>query len=1125
MKLRQMKYNPSFLTDDELVASFIVRHEDLRLVMDTVRENVAASANQHVLIIGPRGVGKTTMARMVALSIQRDQELCERWYPIMFAEESYQVSSPGEFWLEAVFHLARQTTDQSWRTTYEELRAESDDKQLQDRALAQLLDYADARRTRLLLVVENLNMLLGEQIASDDVWRLRKVFQNEPRIMVLATATSRFEEIAGEGHAMFEVFRTQELPPLTAEQCARIWKEKTGRSADPWQMRPIQILTGGNPRLLSIISSFGARMSFRELMDDLIQLVDDHTEYFKSHLDSLPPSERKVYLALAELWDPSTTREVAAVAREEINKTSSFLKRLESRGAVLSEKAARQLRYRIAERMYNIYYLMRRRGGPSDRVRAVVRFMTSFYGPDELIKTTSNLAEEACRDDEQRRRDCCHAFECILQEVEPQLRDTILEQAPREFLAILHEENGPEDRRCEDASDADQSDEQPRITANDEPLERTIDPGEEHVDQQLREAARLLATGSESDRQKAEEVYQSLSQACPLDARILTHRGAAYAKNGRFEEAERAYRNALDLAPDDSRAWEHIGRLLHQKLKRYEEAEQTYRRALELNPASHAAWAHLGELLHKKPDQREAAEQVYRKALALGPKCAPTWANLARLLQAQAGRQAEAEQAYRRAIELAPQFARAWVQLGTLLFGSKRYEEAEQAYCRATELEPDYLWAWTLLARLHKELGHNEKAEQAYQRAIQVEPRDSWAWTQLARLHEKLEYYDRAELAFRRAIALEPKHACIWVELGQLLCKHLGRYGEAEQAYRKAIALEPRHCWAWVSLGELLHTELHDYGEAEQAYRRALKLEPQDSVAWLLLGRLHEQLGRSEEAEQAYRTAVRFNPKYSWAWGLLGLLLHSRLRRYDEAERAYRRAIEQAPMHSWVWMWSLAELLDEKLDRHEEANNLFEKAVQLSLAHLRGARHAHCDSCSASEENPIVCLLREDSCLRHIVDSRKRAGAMNQVAWAAFMYGGSHMLNAVPFAREAVDLAPDESGYRHTLICLLVATEDRSDALNEAQRLIASDLPDKSRMSSITDVWLWLAAANWEQDALDLLLQSGRSAEFEPLVAALRIGLHEELMIAPEVLEVAKDVLTQIERRRARLMTRRGRSR
>ncbi len=160
-------------------------------------------------------------------------------------------------------------------------------------------------------------------------------------------------------------------------------------------MRPIQILTGGNLRLLTILSTFGAQPSLRQLMHDLVRLVDEHTEYFKSHLDSLPSTERKVYLALADRWNPSTAREVAATARMEVSPTSSLLRRLVNRGAAVTLDApGRTNWYQVAERMYNIYYLFRRRSAPAERVRAAVRFMISFYQPEELVAAARRIADE-----------------------------------------------------------------------------------------------------------------------------------------------------------------------------------------------------------------------------------------------------------------------------------------------------------------------------------------------------------------------------------------------------------------------------------------------------------------------------------------------------------------------------------------------------------------------------------------------------------------------------------------------------------------------------------------------------------------------------------------------------------
>ena len=353
------KYNPAFLSDNELVHSFFLRQKDCQLILETIDGNANMSINQHLLIVGPRGMGKTTLVLRIAAEIRADVERSKQWYPLAFAEESYPVTTAGEFWLEALCHLARQTGEARWQRAYAELQTERDDVRLRERALAQLLDFADGQHQRLLLIVENMQMLLGEQLKSADAWAIRHTLQNEPRILLLATATSIFTEIKNIKEALYEQFQLVDLQPLeTMNECRAFWAAKTGITLDGKCIRPIRILTGGNPRLLAIIADFAARSSFDELMTNLTQLVDDHTDYFKSHLEYLPVKERKVFVALAEIWDPATARDVARVARVDVNVASADLLRLVSRGAVvITEECGRTKKYQLAERLYNLYYL------------------------------------------------------------------------------------------------------------------------------------------------------------------------------------------------------------------------------------------------------------------------------------------------------------------------------------------------------------------------------------------------------------------------------------------------------------------------------------------------------------------------------------------------------------------------------------------------------------------------------------------------------------------------------------------------------------------------------------------------------------------------------------------------
>lgn len=374
-----MKHNPGFLAADELIASFIARQAQLESLLETLRHNTTQS-NQHILVIGRRGMGKTMLVHRLALAIERDAELATRWYPISFGEEAYGVSTAGEFWLEALHQLATQTNDPRWRRAHVELRKEKDDRRLRDLALARLLDFADERGARLMIVVENLQDILGDQMPEDAGWELRHTLLNEPRIMLLATATNRFEDVEQPKKAMYELFGVLKLQPLARDEVRVIWQRLTGELLQDQRIRPIEIFTGGSPRLLAILASFARGRTLEAFMTEILGLVDDHSEYFKSNIEALSREERRAFTALCELWEPSPARAVAEVARFDVNKTSMLLGRLVDRGAVEIVRArGRTQYYQVCERLYGLFHRLRRSSTQDTRVSSIVEFMTRFY--------------------------------------------------------------------------------------------------------------------------------------------------------------------------------------------------------------------------------------------------------------------------------------------------------------------------------------------------------------------------------------------------------------------------------------------------------------------------------------------------------------------------------------------------------------------------------------------------------------------------------------------------------------------------------------------------------------------------------------------------------------------------
>ena len=395
------KFNPgTFQSDEEVIEQFAVRERELDMVLEVLRGNINSPSCQDVLVVASRGRGKTMLLARVAAELNTDDELCRCFLPVRFMEESHEVFNLADFWLDTLFHLARESVKHDpdlageLRETHADLTDRWREEMLADRVLAAVLDAADRLGKKLVLMVENLQALC-ENVEDDFGWQLRDALESEPRIMLLATATSRFEGLEDAGEPFFELFRIVDLEPLGTEECRHLWEVVSGDEVSEHEIRPLEILTGGNPRLLVIVAGFAQHRSLRQLMEELVMLIDDHTEYFRGHLEVLGRGERRVYLALIDLWRPSSTGEIAARARMEVRPVSTMLGRLVNRGAVVVEGTGRKRLYAAAEPLYSIYYKLRRERDEVTVVRNLIHFMVAFYGIGELYQVFGRLSLEA----------------------------------------------------------------------------------------------------------------------------------------------------------------------------------------------------------------------------------------------------------------------------------------------------------------------------------------------------------------------------------------------------------------------------------------------------------------------------------------------------------------------------------------------------------------------------------------------------------------------------------------------------------------------------------------------------------------------------------------------------------
>jgi tetratricopeptide (TPR) repeat protein len=199
------------------------------------------------------------------------------------------------------------------------------------------------------------------------------------------------------------------------------------------------------------------------------------------------------------------------------------------------------------------------------------------------------------------------------------------------------------------------------------------------------------------------------------------NKGNALYEQGKYDEAIKAYDEAIKLDPNDANAWYNKGVALDQHDKN-DEAIQAYDRAIEIDPQYTEAWTLKGIALDDQ-GKYELAILAFDKVIELNPEYSMAWNNKGYALVLQ-GKYAEAIQAFNKSIELDPNNADAWDSKGEALRRQGKYEEAIQALDKAIELDPNLADAWNNKSEALKALGKTTEANDAFAKAKELGYKD-----------------------------------------------------------------------------------------------------------------------------------------------------------------------------------------------------------------------------------------------------------------------------------------------------------------------------------------------------------------------------------------------------------------
>ena len=388
---RRHRYNPGQLSAEELKRSFVARGECLDEMLGILRDQRSGRPCQHLLLVGARGMGKTTLGLRFLQAVRESPDLAAMWQPVPFDEESYGVTSLGDFWLAALRHLGRATGEPRWGDRADELdREEPDSGRRESYALASLLDYC-AGGARVILFVENLDLLFAQIGDEREIHALRSALTGHPELLVVGSTNAVFDEIREQGAPFYEFFLRITLDGLGSTACRAVFGgilEREGKvaadlvSTEEGRIETIRALTGGNPRLLALAAELLVESPLGSAFEDIEQLIDEQTPYFKALIEALPVQARKVFHRLAGEWTPLRARDVAAGVNLSASHISAQLRQLMDRGYVREVRVAGEARarYEVADRFYNMYYLLRFNRPGRERLERFVVFLHDLYG-------------------------------------------------------------------------------------------------------------------------------------------------------------------------------------------------------------------------------------------------------------------------------------------------------------------------------------------------------------------------------------------------------------------------------------------------------------------------------------------------------------------------------------------------------------------------------------------------------------------------------------------------------------------------------------------------------------------------------------------------------------------------
>ena len=791
--LRSSRYSPGNMNRESLEALFVGRGDVMEDVLSRVTTSIRSPEKHYVLLVGPRGSGKTHfLALAYHLLMDRFDAANARGSVAvaLLKEEEWGVASFLDLVVRVLRALADRAPDLDAEIAGIYDRFSKDPADAEAFAVARLRQHTQGRT--LLLFCENLVDLFGG-LGEEGQKRWRSTIQEDGNWTIVASTPSLFSAVTLQDNPFYGFFTIRALEKIDFDtgldllsrkavhegktELAAFLRRPLGRA----RARAIHHLAAGNHRAYVVLFDFLDKESLDDLVRPFMDMVDDLTPYYQDRMRQLPPAQRKIVEFLCLQGKPTTIKDISTPCLMSQQTAAKQIGELRAAGFVSRTRIGRNTYCELSEPLMRICIEVK--DNKTRHFRLFVELLRHWFTNRELERRHAAF----------RHGD--HGADLDRVHVEEAVRCSLADRH-EPFVDALHVEA----QRCWDAGDY-------RGLAT---IQKTLVQDDGRVEDYR---VWVLAFVEAGDPQAAIMAGCEGTAKYPDDARLQYWLARAFFEGERFVDALSAVDAAIAI--DGVKPAYHCLRAdVLLKLKQFEEAIQEAQAVLDM-----------------EPDHWHSFEQMIEAAVGTG-------------------RLQEAEARAGELVRLAPAEPVALLTASRFYLSQDRLDQALELADKALAIDAGDHDARHLRGLVLFEMEDYRRASEELRQSASHRPDSVSTHCRLADSLLLSGEWEEAVGVAERLIEIDPAHNHAHFVRGEALIE-LGRPLDAIAAFDELLPASDCHS---LLLAASSARGIGDYTSARRYLERVAELQPDHQDLWIERTRLHiDERAFDAAAESAAR--------------------------------------------------------------------------------------------------------------------------------------------------------------------------------------------------------------------------------------------------------------------------------